>query len=236
MHRTTVVDVALRVASCPVAGLDVPRLLTDVSRDLTAVLDVAAVVVLIPEAGWVGGSDGTAALVGDLQLRAAAGLLWTAVHSAAPVSTTDLTREDPQELARLAADVGLAASAAAPLVARGRAVGAVQVLGAVGQSVTAHRLAPLEPALAVLAARVLDVLEMHDAALIERATGILAERHGTTVADAARTLRELADAAGQSVTEAAIVVLAGAGRPVPAPRMARSHSVPPVRHDRRIRL
>lgn len=159
MDSPPLVELALRVGRRPMSGVILVQLLADVVGELAAMLDVAGVVVVVPDVPCIVGSDATATQVGELQHRVAQGPLPMAVGTVAQILTPDLTLGGPPALAALAAEAGLVTSAAVALTVPGRTVGGLQVFGRYNSPVGGGHLDRLGPVLDVLSARIADVLD-----------------------------------------------------------------------------
>ena len=165
-----ILDLALRTAATPAAGLDLDRHLTTTCAELVRVLGVPAAVVVVLDPRGAHGSDGGALLIGDAQLGAAVGPVANALRSQRPLLTPDLLLVGPPTLAAIASDCGLLSSAVAPLRALDRIVGAVQLLGSWKRPVDGDDLDRLAPLADVLAAQLVDVAALHAAAAPQRFT------------------------------------------------------------------
>lgn len=153
-------DLALALSRRTVAGADPLRFLGEVAGEVARALQLAGAVVVVPATGWVGGSDDTARLAGEIQQRDVNGPVATAVRTARPVVTPDLIRIGPPALAALAGEVGLTSSAAVAVFCDGRIVAAVQLMGVPGRAVEARHVDALGPVLEVLGARIADMVEV----------------------------------------------------------------------------
>lgn len=245
---------ALDIATSSAARLDVGATLMTVCTSLPAALGLAASVALLldatdPSTYLVFASGPEAARLGELQRREGNGPVVNAIRSGRLLATGDLTRIGPPALAVAAEDTGLVSSVALPLVADGYVIGALQLLGTGEYPVTIHHATAARPIVDALAAKLSDarqlaglVPRLQEAALVEQAKGMLAERHGTDASTAFRMLQEHAERSDMTVGEAAAAVAARTHRPsaVPAQRVAQplvnrfavQHSVSPARHRR----
>ena len=151
------VDLALRTASTPAAGLDLGRHLQALCDDLARALELAAAVVVVLDPPAVHGSDAAAELIGAAQQHANVGPAANAVRSGRPLLVPDLVRVGPPALAAAAHDCGLVSVGVVPLQADGRTVGVLELLGTVERPVGGAHLDRLGPLPAVLAARMVDV-------------------------------------------------------------------------------
>ncbi len=226
MGTPSVTDLALSVAVRPAAGLDLTSLLADTCSVLPGRLGVSAAVVLVLEPSVVVGSDAVAVLLGEAQKGAPIGPLSTAIRSGRPMLTPDLTRVGPPAMAAAASESGLTSSAAMALHVGGQVVGGLQVLGTRDRPVGEAHLLAVKPLVDVLAALLVDVRALHRPAgepasavtvSVERATGMLAERYGTDVDDAANLLATRARTAGRTLVEAATAIVTRADGPTPVP-------------------
>lgn len=234
--------------------------LTQVCQEIPHALGVVGAVVIVLEPletahGAVFGSDSTATIMGELQHRETQGPLPSAIRSGRALLTSDLTRVGPPALAAAAAESGLMSSAAIPLLAAGSALGGLQLLGTYDRPVAGRHVDDVGPLLEVLAVRLAEVrarrglsdeiarLSMLQAMVsIERATGMLAERHRIDGDEAAQRLHSQARAAGVNVTAAATSVINGSDGPVAVPMPRRDGDlsvispvrvrVPTARHRR----
>ena len=226
-----------------------PEDLTDavgrVCQAMPRVLGVTGAVMTVLEplgsagspARLVVGSDATATHLGRLQDRAGEGPLPVAVRSGRRLVTPDLTRCRPPALAAAAVDAGWSSSVTVPVPGPAGALGGVQLFGVAEAPVDARHLADLRPLVEVLAVRLADLRyrrELHRevarsttgtvrSSPVRRATGVLAERRGIDVEDAATALRELARRDGVPLAEAAAEVLRAPNAP---PSLALPHPRP----------
>jgi hypothetical protein len=155
---TVLTDLALALSLRPVAGADPLRVLGEVAVEVAQALRVDGVVVLVPAAGWVRGSDETATLIGEIQRRDGQGPLLTVMRTMRPMLTPDLARIGPPALAALAAEIGLTTSAAVAIGTDGLA--ALQLVGRAARPVENRHVDALAPVLGVLAARIADMVEV----------------------------------------------------------------------------
>lgn len=160
MPTTVLTDLALALSRRPVTGVDPLRVLGEAAVEIAQALYVAGVVLAVPATGWVRGSDETATLIGEIQRGDGQGPLLTAVRTQRPMLTPDLTRIGPPALAALAAEVGLTGSAAFALGPGGHPVAGIQLIGRLGRPVESWQVEALEPVLAVLGARITDMVEV----------------------------------------------------------------------------
>jgi hypothetical protein len=152
-----IVDLALHIAATPAVGLDLDRHLSGTCTALVRAMRLTAVAVVVVDPAGVHGSDSSAVLIGEAQRGAPVGPVASALRSGRPMVTPDLSRVGPPALAAAAAASGLVCSGVLPLLALGRPVGAVQLLGARGWHVEPDHLDRLAPLAAVLAAQLADV-------------------------------------------------------------------------------
>ncbi|MCO1658286.1 GAF domain-containing protein [Pseudonocardia humida] len=155
----------VRLGRATAATLDVPAVLADVCRTLHPALGVRGVVVAVgcpadPALGPVAGSDDAAARLGRVQRDARSGPLAAVSRSGRPLLTGDLLRVGPPELAAAAAETGITEAMTVPLVADGRSVGALQLLGDPAHPAGPGHAEPLGVVLDVLAARLVDVEQL----------------------------------------------------------------------------
>lgn len=246
------VDVALRIARSPAAGLDVPSLLAETSTALPGALGIPAAVIVVLDPAGSFGSDTAAGMLGEAQRREAGGPLSTAIRTGRPMITPDLTRVGPPALAAAAAESMLTSSAAVALQVDGRTVGGLQLLGTWDRPVGEWHVVEVRPVVEVLAALLTDVqaqhrltdevarssAALHAAVVIEQATGMLAERYGSDGEEAARLLRSRAQESGGALVDAARSIVARSDGPtaVPSPRteLVQQDGPPVARHRRDI--
>lgn len=160
MPATVLGDLALMLSLRSVAGVEPLRFLREAAGQIAQSLDVAGAVLVVPTTAWVGGSDDVSTLVGEMQLRDGQGPLVTAMRTARPMLTPDLTRIGPPPLAALAADVGFSGSAALALLIDGRVVAGLQVIGRTGRPIEPRDIEALDEVADVLAARIADLVEI----------------------------------------------------------------------------
>ncbi|MBW0091343.1 GAF domain-containing protein [Pseudonocardia sp. KRD-184] len=154
------VEIEHAIARRPVTGLDPLLFLGDAAERIAGALDARGVVLVVPSSGWVRGSDDVATLVGEVQHRDGHGPVSTAARTGRPVLTHDLTRIGPPALAAIAGEEGLAAAATTALAVDGRVVAVLQVLGHPGRPPAQSALDALGGVLEVVAARIVDLLEL----------------------------------------------------------------------------
>lgn len=153
-------DVALGLSRRPLASADPLTFLGAAAAEVARALDVAGAVLVVPATGWVRGSDDLATLVGEMQQRDGQGPLTTAMRTLRPMLTPDLTRIGPPSLAALAAEVGFGGSAAVALLADGRVVAGLQVIGRAGRPTEPRYVEALGEIADVLGARIADLVEL----------------------------------------------------------------------------
>lgn len=160
MPAPALTDLALGLSRRPVAGLDPLGYLGAAAAEITRALDVSGAVLVVSGPGWVRGSDDDATLVGEIQRRDDHGPLPTAVRTTRPMLTPDLTRIGPPALAALAGELGFTSAAAVPLIVDGHVVAALHLIGRAGRPVETGHVDALGPILAVLGARIVDLVEI----------------------------------------------------------------------------
>ncbi len=153
-------ELVLELSRRPVSGVEPVPFLGQAAVAIARALGVRGAVLVVPGPGWVAGSDDTATLVGEIQHRDGQGPVPTAVRTARPMLTPDLTRIGPPALAALADETGLAGSVAAALTVDGRVVGVLQLLGGPERPVGHSELESLGAVPEVLAARIADLVEL----------------------------------------------------------------------------
>lgn len=159
MPATLLGDVALVLSRRPVASADPLTYLREAAVEVARGLDVAGAVLVVPATTWVGGSDDLATLVGEMQQHAGQGPLATAMRTLRPMLTPELTRIGPPSLAALAAEAGFGGAAAVALLADGRVVAGLQVIGRTGRPIDPRQVDALGQVTDVLGARIVDLVE-----------------------------------------------------------------------------
>lgn len=160
-----ILDLALRTAGTPAVGFDLRQHLTETCTVLVRALRVTAAVIVVLDPAGAHGSDSAATLIGDAQLGAGVGPVASALRFGRPMLTPDLTRVGPPALAATAADCQLLGSGVVPLIALDRPVGVLQLLGTRGWRIEGGHLDHLAPLVPVLAAKLLDIAALAQAAV-----------------------------------------------------------------------
>ncbi|MBN9789733.1 MULTISPECIES: hypothetical protein [unclassified Pseudonocardia] len=164
------VRVALQAGATSVAHADVAAMLSGICVALVPAARVGGAALLLrepadprdPEARRVFGSDTAAVRLGELQRRADAGPGPAAERGDRTLTTPDLTRSGPPELAAAAADCGLVRSLSVPVPVAGRTAGALQLFarGGPDDPLGERLVVALAPVVTALAARLTDVREL----------------------------------------------------------------------------
>ncbi len=169
-----IVELALQLGQQPALGMDIGSTVQGVCAALPSLVGVTAAVVMLSELpdiapAAVFASDQPAEWMGEVQRRAQRGPLPDAITTGRPMTTPDLTRIGPPEVAAAAAECGLTSSVVMPLQSGDHRVGALQLLGAAGLPVTGEHGDSVRAVASTLAARLVDVYALRRAGAVRPA-------------------------------------------------------------------